>query len=405
LTAASRARAIGDPMLEEDSMTLPRRRSGPSPALVIFVSAAIAIIVFLGILALRVPAGIPISDYPSQIAAQLESAWSSFFPPAPVTVQGEHTFDLYTIVFAVAAVIFLFVEFLIVLTVIRFRRKPGQDELPPQVHGNNLLEIGWTLIPTLIVGVLFLLSWQTLNYVDATGAAPQETRIRAIGQRFQWTFQYLSADGQQVLFTQVAPEMDVPAGTTVHLALDATDVNHAFYVPKFLFNRDAIPGKENVFDFDVPAEFEGQSFHGQCAELCGPQHWAMQFSVKVLSPTDFDAWLKEQVASAQASPSPSGGGEAQGEVLELTAKNIAYDKTELTATADKPFVIRFTNDDASVAHNVAIHKDSPTGEEVWKGEIFQGVDSRNYAVPALPAGTYAFVCTVHPNMNGTLTVK
>lgn len=385
-------------------MTLPRRRSGPSPALVILVSAAVAILVFLGILALRVPSGTPISDYPSQIATQLASAWSSFFPPSPVTVQGEHTYDLYTIVFAVAAVIFLIVELLIVVTVIRFRRKPDQEGLPPQVHGNNLLEIAWTIVPTIIVGVLFLLSWQTLNFVDATGAAPQETRIRAIGQRFQWTFQYLAADGQQVLFTQLTPEMDVPAGTTVHLALDATDVNHAFYVPKFLFKRDAIPGKENVFDFDVPAEFEGQTFHGQCAELCGPQHWAMQFSVKVLSPADFDAWLKEQAASAQASPSPSGG-PAQGEVLELTAKDIAYDKSELTAPANQAFAIHFTNDDAGIAHNVAIHKDSATGEEVWKGEIFQGVDSRNYAVPALPPGTYAFVCTVHPNMNGTLTVK
>ncbi len=73
--------------------------------------------------------------------------------------------------------------------------------------------------------------------------------------------------------------------------------------------------------------------------------------------------------------------------------------------ADTPFQIVFTNNDAGIPHNVAIHKGSPTGPEVWKGEIFNGVETRTYDVPALPAGTYGFVCTVHPNMTGTLTAK
>jgi len=70
-----------------------------------------------------------------------------------------------------------------------------------------------------------------------------------------------------------------------------------------------------------------------------------------------------------------------------------------------PFQIKFTNNDAGIPQNVAIHKDSPTGQEVWQGEIFSGTDTRTYDVPAFPAGTYGFARTVHPNMMGTLTVK
>ena len=91
--------------------------------------------------------------------------------------------------------------------------------------------------------------------------------------------------------------------------------------------------------------------------------------------------------------------------ITITAQGIAYLETEFTVPADTPFTIAFVNLDAGVPHNVAIHEGSPTGPEVWKGEIFNGVETRVYQVPALPAGTYGFVCTVHPNMTGTLNVE
>ena len=132
----------------------------------------------------------------------------------------------------------------------------------------------------------------------------------------------------------------------------------------------------------------------------------MQFTVKALAPAEFQTWLQQQIATAKATPAPAASaGATTGTVLELTAHNVQYDKTSLQATAGQPFTIKFTNDDNGVPHNVSIHQGSATGPEVFQGEIFQGVDVRSYAVPALPAGTYAFVCTVHPNMNGTLTVK
>jgi plastocyanin len=110
-------------------------------------------------------------------------------------------------------------------------------------------------------------------------------------------------------------------------------------------------------------------------------------------------------APASAPASAGASAPAGGTVLEIGAQGVAFNTAELTAPADQPFQIHFTNNDASIQHNVAIHEGSPTGKEVFKGEIFVGPGERTYDVPALKAGAYAFVCTVHPNMTGTLTVQ
>lgn len=112
--------------------------------------------------------------------------------------------------------------------------------------------------------------------------------------------------------------------------------------------------------------------------------------------------------SASAVPSEAPGSEApssdapSGTVLQIAAQNIAFDTAELSAPADQPFQIEFANNDAGIPHNVEI-KDA-SGTSVFLGDIFNGVETRTYDVPALPAGTYTFICTVHPNMTGTLTV-
>jgi len=109
--------------------------------------------------------------------------------------------------------------------------------------------------------------------------------------------------------------------------------------------------------------------------------------------------------SAGASPVASAGtsGTPSGTVIDETAVNTAFSQTALTAPAGQPFSIKFENQDAGVPHNIEI-KDS-SGNTVFKGDLLTGVATTTYNVPALPAGTYAFNCTVHPNMTGTLTVK
>jgi cytochrome c oxidase subunit II len=340
---------------------------------------------------------------------------TGLFPPEAVTTQGAQIRDLYTIVFLIAVVVFFVVEGLIVWTVLRYRRKPGDNALPAQTHGNAIAEVVWTVVPTLIVAFLFVISWQTLNHVEIVSADPQ-TRIKAVAGQFQWTFEYLDQTGENAVYTQLVAVGDdgglvLPAGRTVQLSLESPDVIHAFYVPQFLFKRDVVPGRINRFEFTVGEQYAGQTFRGQCAELCGAGHRLMLFDVHAYTPADFDAWLQTRIEEANASPPPppSGGpapsGQPAGPALAISALNLVFNTATLEAPADTPFKIDFDNQDPSVLHNVAIHEGSPTGPEVWKGEIFPGPAKKTYDVPALSAGTYGFICSVHPTMTGTLTVN
>lgn len=343
------------------------------------------------------------------VAVFLTGFGSSLYPPAAVTEQGREIRGLYDIVFAFAVAIFLIVEGLIVWSVIRYRRRPVDTDLPIQTHGNNMVEVIWTVIPTAIVLFLFVISWQTLNNVDAVSARP-DIRIHAIAGQFQWQFEYLDADGKKVA-TQLAPVYDVdtglggmavPAGSSVQVTLDSPDVVHAFYVPRFLFKRDVVPGQTNTFEFTVDASEAGQVFRGQCAELCGTGHRSMLFNVIALSPTEYDRWLSALIEKANATPAPL----PSGTVLDVTAKDIAFDTKALEVAADAPFAIAFQNQDPSgVTHDIDIR--DADRNVLANQEPINGGTSTNYAYEALPAGTYTFICSIHPvaNMTGTLTVK
>jgi cytochrome c oxidase subunit 2 len=375
----------------------PRSRTGSGP-LVAGLLIVLAIVIALIALA---AAGVT----PQQL-------WDGFFPienQTPVTDRSLNTKWLYDVVFYIAAAIFFIVEGLIIYAAFRYRRKPGDNELPPQTHGNNLVEIVWTLIPTVIVAVLFVLSWQTLNTVEAK--ANTTVHVQAIAARFQWQFVYLDGDGKP-LFTQSLPVrsptdpqatgggMFLPVGEPVQVDLRSEDVIHAFYVPKFLFKRDVVPGKLNTFDFTVE---EAGTYRGQCAELCGTFHGSMVFDVHAVDRPTFDAWVAEQIDKALATPPPPPSGAPEGAVVPLSAQNVAFSTSSLQAPKDQPFTIDFKNDDASVPHNVEIQ--DPTGAVAFKGDIITGVAETQYAVSPLAAGDYKFFCTVHPNMTGILTVQ
>jgi cytochrome c oxidase subunit II len=341
--------------------------------------------------------------------------WSSFFPPAAKSVEGKEIRDLYDIVFAIAAIIFFVVEGLIVWTVVRYRRKPGDDILPPQTHGNNLAEVTWTLVPTVIVIFLFVISLNTLNSVEAVKANP-DLKVSAVAGQFQWSFAYLPADADAAKlkaqtvkadFTITAPEgpdggLVLPAGQTTHLFLQSPDVIHAFYVPQFLFKRDVVPGLVNQFDLEIPADEAGQTYRGQCAELCGVGHRIMVFEVHVLSPADFQAWYQKQVAAANATPPPAPSGAAAGPSVTVTAQGVKFVEASITGPATG-FTIHFDNKDNGTPHDVDIFDAS--GAKVVDNKDFPGPAARDYPIKPLAAGTYKFQCSIHPTMTGTLTVQ
>src|SRR4051795_891529 len=399
-------------------------RSRPTQT-AIFALAIGALIIGLSLVALY---------YGVNVLTAGQGGLKNLYPPVAVTSQGAQIRSLYTAIFLIAVVIFVVVEGLIIWTVIRYRRKPTDDALPPQTHGNNIAEFIWTIVPTIIVIFMFMVSWQTLNAVDVSSPSAQ-TKIRAVAGQFQWTFEYLDPAGDKAVYTEFQPltekggGMYVPAGRTVQLQLFVSpkDVIHAFYVPQFLFKRDVVPGRTTAFDFTVDKADAGQTFRGQCAELCGTLHSTMLFDVKAVTETEFDAWLAKKVTKANATPPPASsgapaasgapgasgapagsaapGGAGGGEALKITAKNISFEQTNLSVKAGAPFKIDFDNEDSGVPHNVAIHQGSPTGTEIFKGAIFPGVATQTYDVKQLDPGTYAFVCSVHPTMTGTLTVQ
>jgi cytochrome c oxidase subunit 2 len=334
----------------------------------------------------------------------LSGVGQALYPPKPATTEAVQTSQLYDIVFAIAVAIFVAVEGLIVWSILRYRRRPTDVDLPPQTHGNNFVEVLWTLIPTVIVLYLFAISWNTLNTVDATTSDP-DVRIHVLAGQFQWQFEYLDAQGHH-LATQTRPYGDgggmaVPVGKKVFMTLDSGDVIHAWYVPRFLFKRDVIPGQTNHFEFTVNEDEAGQTFHGQCAELCGTGHRVMLFSVVAMTQSDFDAWLQNLIAVENATPPPPPSG---APVLNVTALNIAYDTNALTVAANAPFVIEFKNDDpSSITHDIDIRDAS--GTVVENQDTIPGGTTRDYSYTPLPAGTYTFFCSIHSNMTGTLTVQ
>jgi cytochrome c oxidase subunit 2 len=324
-----------------------------------------------------------------------------------VTEQSRHVYHLYNILFVVAAIVFVLVEGLILWAALRYRRR--DEALPPQFHGNNLLEVAWTIVPLLIVATLFWLSWQVLQKVDAEAKDPDVT-INVTGFQWQWQFTY---QGAKVRVDPGQPPQDLtlrgtiakpqtiylPVGRKIHFNLQARDVIHAFYVPEFLFKRDAIPGRTNSFEVTVD---KAGSYPGQCAQFCGLAHNAMHFTIRAVSPAEYQAWLQRSVKQAESGcPGDSTPGQ-------IAAKNIAFDKDCLSAKAGQPFQLRFDNQE-NVAHNVAIFKGrDASGQKVdFSNDLpFTGPKVVVYSIPALTRGSYFYHCDVHPTaMQGKLIVR
>jgi cytochrome c oxidase subunit 2 len=313
--------------------------------------------------------------------------------PAGVSKQSRDVAEFYNVVFFLAVVIFVGVNGALLYFVMKYRRKPTDVTMPPQIHGSTAAEITWTVIPALIVFALFGMSWTTIRAVDKKAAHPT---VVVNVQGFQWLWQFNYGNNFTVKPVKGAvPVMKVPINEPIRFVLTSDNVIHSFYLPDLLFKRDAVPGRQNQFDvtIDTPGRYKGQ-----CAEFCGTDHATMNFVLEALDRKDFDAWVKD--AKAQSCK-----GEPKEPVeIHAPAGQIAFDTDCLVVPANKPVKVTFTNGGGQ-PHNFAVAKSAAvpaplgtTGKPIASG-------SETGEIPAQPVGQYYFYCQVHPGMNGTYKVQ
>lgn len=188
--------------------------------------------------------------------------------------------------------VFVFVELLLIWTLVKFRRRPGQAE-PKHVHGNTVMEIMWTIVPALLLVVIAIPTVHTIFKTQAKARA-DALQVEVIGHQWWWEFRY----PQYGVVT--ANELYLPIGRTVNFTLHTQDVLHSFWVPALGGKRDLIANHTNYLWF-TPDSTKANAYNGACAEYCGDSHGNMRFKAFTVAPSDFEAWAKHQASAAVGS--------------------------------------------------------------------------------------------------------
>jgi cytochrome c oxidase subunit 2 len=210
---------------------------------------------------------------------------------APASTPAAAIFGLSTLVLGVTAAIFACVCGLLVYALLTFKKRPDDDgSEPAQVYGSNQVEIAWTVIPTLIVVVLFLASARVITSVQNAERPASSVQVVAVGHQFWWEYRY------PALGIVTANELHVPVSdparpTPTFITLLSADTDHSFWIPRLGGKTDLIPNRINNTWIDP---FETGLFLGQCAQYCGTQHAKMLLRVYVDSKDGFDAWVRQQ---------------------------------------------------------------------------------------------------------------
>ena len=235
-------------------------------------------------------------------------------PESGGSPQADSIDNLYKIILAVAVVVFVGVEGVLLYSLVKFRARKGA--VPAQIRGNTRLEIGWTLGAAFILVVLAVVTFAMLpgirnprdsdadgfptrkieNVQNASAYQPRPPSGRALnvevnGQRYAWRYTYPDGDTNTLNNVFSYTDLVVPTKTTVVLTIKAQDVAHSWWVPALGGKFDAVPGHLNFTWFKVG---EPGTFRGQCAELCGRNHADMVARVVAMAPAEFKQWLADK---------------------------------------------------------------------------------------------------------------
>jgi cytochrome c oxidase subunit 2 len=225
---------------------------------------------------------------------------------APVSAPALAIREIAFVVLAIATAIFVVVGAFTAYAIVRFRRRPGDSgREPPQVYGSTRIELAWTVVPFLIVIVLFLVTVRYIWQIDRRAQPPGALEVTVVGNQWWWEIRY------PALGIVTANELHVPVSDEARpiptfVTLESVDVIHSFWVPQLAGKMDVIPGKTNRVWMEPRAS---GTYVGQCAEYCGLQHALMLLTVVVHPRDEFDRWVAAQQAPARDDPAARRGRE------------------------------------------------------------------------------------------------
>jgi len=213
---------------------------------------------------------------------------------SPTSTPSHSILRLSLFVILVAAAIFAVVFSLLVYVVVKFGKKAGDDQEPPQVYGSNQVELAWTVIPILVVVALFMATVRVIGDTEKYVEPSSAINVIATGHQFWWEYRYPG------LGVVTANELHVPVSdrtqpTPTFLTLLSADTDHSFWVPRLAGKTDLIPNHPNRMWTDP---HETGLFVGQCAQYCGVQHAKMLLRVYVQPRAEFEQWVESQRQTA-----------------------------------------------------------------------------------------------------------
>ncbi len=224
---------------------------------------------------------------------------TNFGSPPGVTVGDKYVRSLWHITYYIGTPLAALVVGLIIWCLVRYRVKPGEEHrVPAQFQYHIPLEVAYTIIPLILVAVIFGFLYGGEDKITNVSKNPA---IKITAEGFQWGWRFTYPNGHQEQGTYQAetninsvanlPVLYMPANETVQIRLISDDVDHGFYIPAFLFQRDMIPGVNNVVDLNVT---KTGTYLGECDQLCGVYHSYMRFKVDVMPPSTFNSWMSSQ---------------------------------------------------------------------------------------------------------------
>jgi len=210
---------------------------------------------------------------------------------APESTPAASIVDLSMFVLGITGLIFVVVSSLLVYAVVKFRVTPANaDREPAQVYGSTQIELAWTIIPVLIVVVLFAATARVIHAIQDAPKPPTAVEVTVIGHQFWWEYRY------PALGIVTANELHIPVSDPsrpkpTFLTLLSADTDHSFWIPQLAGKTDLIPNRINELWMDP---HRTGIFLGQCAQYCGTQHAKMLQRVSVDTAEEFDAWVRAQ---------------------------------------------------------------------------------------------------------------